>query len=153
MVIKPVGVAHLHKAGRRVAHKQQLPIAEAVLEVGEKGSLPASDVVGIVHKAACLRLVGQWNPTTAQRLLPRMCQVESVPHFVAGGPEDHAPHPRLGIGITGRRILDERIVEDGRPLAMVGPDIVEHDAAQAGSHLVQGSEEHPHSPLRLGCKA
>lgn len=86
-------------------------------------------------------------------LLPRMRQIEGVSHFMARRPEPHPLGPRDRISITGRRRRDERLVENRCPLAMIRPDIVEHDAAQACALLVQPGKEHPQGPLRLAGKS
>ena len=97
MVVEPVGVAHLDEARRRVAHEQQLLVAEAVGEVGEERGLPAGDPERVVHEAARLGLVAERHPRRAplrrMRLLPGMREIEGVAHLVAGGPEAHPRHP------------------------------------------------------------
>jgi hypothetical protein len=53
-VIEPGRVALLHEPCRRVAQEQQFLIAEGVLEIGEKGGLPAGNSKRVVHEAARL---------------------------------------------------------------------------------------------------
>src|SRR5688500_13392641 len=97
MVIKPFRITHLNEPRWGMTQEQQLRVAEAVLEVREEGRWAAGNSEGVVHEAAGLRLIRQRNPRAMplvrQRFLPGMRQVESVPHFVTGSPEDHSLHP------------------------------------------------------------
>ena len=72
-----------------------------------------------------------------------------MPHLVGRGPEAHPLDPGGRIRIARRRVLDERGLEYGGPLSLVGADVVKHDPPQARSHLVQSGEEHPRRPLRF----
>ena len=131
-------------------HEEQLLVAETVLEVREERNLPARDAERVVHETPRQGLVRQRDPRIAkpdQRLLPGVRQIEGVSHFVASCPELHAADPRRRSWVAGRGIGDKRIVEDRRPLAVVGSDVVKHNPAQAGSHFMTGREKDPHRPL------
>src|SRR5688500_7377050 len=152
-MIKPGRVALLHEPCRRVAHEQQFLIAEGVFEIGEKRCLATGNVERVVHEAACLWFIGQRNPGTStaerERLLPRMGKIEGMSHFVASGPEDHPLHPGVWVWVSRRRLGNERVIEYSGSLAVVGADVIEHDATKRIALFMQGSEEHPHSPLRF----
>src|SRR5919107_2056563 len=82
-----------------------------------------------------------------------MGKVEGVPHFVGSSPEDHPLHPVVWIWVSRRRLGNERVIEYSGSLAVVGADVIEHDATKRCALFMQGSEEHPHSPLRLSNEA
>src|SRR3954451_5650292 len=91
VVVEPGGVALLDHPLRRVAHEQQLAVAEAEAEVGEEGLLRRptgrrGNAVRGVHVAAGLYLVGQRHPAGAERLLPRVREVEGVADLMHRGP-------------------------------------------------------------------
>ena len=151
VVVEPPGVALLHEPLGRVAEEQQLVVGEAVGEVFEERRGAPGYPVRVVHEGPGLGVVDERDPRSAtadaQRLLPGVGQVEGVPELVDRGPEADAGHRRVGVGVAGGRLGDERVVEDGGALPVVGPDVVEHDPAEPRPLVGKRAEERPHRPL------
>src|SRR5262249_30005099 len=150
VMVEPERVPLFDKAKWGMTHEQELAVAEAVLEVAEKDILRTRrDAIGGVHEAEGPWFVHERDPRGPQRPLPAVREIESVPQLVGRSPKAHALDPGGRIGIARRRVLDERVFEDGRPLSLVWADVVEHDSAETGSHLVERGEEYPCRPLSL----